>query len=151
MTEVIISLQLCLWSLALPRCQWEGCSTPFRQKVADNIISFFLFCYCRTLPLEKCFLKIAVLKFQEFFLPFWNNYFKKHFWMAGSRKNLKLFSATKNKLKKMKKKKKIIGKVLKLYLSRRWMSVYCSNYQQRNVFTSNRGSNDKISSKLAVV
>ena len=42
--------------------------------------------------------------------------------MAGSRKNLKLFSATKNKLKKMKKKKKkkkIIGKVLKLYLSRR--------------------------------
>ena len=106
MTEVIISLQLCLWSLALPRCQWEGCSTPFRQKVADNIISLFLFCYCRTLPLEKCFLKIAVLKFQEFFLPFWNNYFKKHFWMAGSRKNLKLFSATKNKLKKMKKKKK---------------------------------------------
>ena len=93
------------------------------------------------------FLKMnSFTDFFKFYLFFWNNYFKEVFRMAGSlSRGLMLFSVTKNRWK-IKKKKVIEAKTVKILKECLWLK----NYQQRNVFTSNGDSNEKLSLKLAV-
>ena len=66
--------------------------------------------------------------------------------MAGSvSRDLMLFLVTKNRWN-VKKKEAIEAKTFKVLKECLWFK----NYQQRNVFTTNRGSNEKLSLKLAV-
>ena len=60
--------------------------------------------------------------------------------------DLMLFPVTNNR-SKMKKQKVIEARTVKVLKECLWFK----NYQQRNVFTSNEGSNEKLSLKLAVL
>ena len=67
--------------------------------------------------------------------------------MAGSlSRDLMMFSVTKDR-SKMKKRKVIEAKTVKVFKECIWFK----NYQQRNVFISDGGSNEKLSLKLAVL
>ena len=66
--------------------------------------------------------------------------------MAGFRKNLKLFTITKNRLKMKNQREGIEAITVKALKECLWFKL-----PAKKCFTSNRSSNDKSSSKLAVV
>ena len=87
---------------------------------------------------------LSQIFFQEFCLLSWNKYLKGHFWLAGS--------ASRDLMKSQRTDER--WKTKESYWSQNYQGIervsIGQKYQQRNVFTSNGDSNEKLSLKLAV-